>query len=148
MTRSKSLAHFECAPNEKGLLYDEAVAEITSNCEGVELGEIQSLKFHTNTWGLSSCNSFAENVMAKMVKIEHIDFSDTVKYRHRSDLCMSVRAILTQAEDKSVTKLNLRDNDLEEDGARGFVDFLKANKTLEFLDLSNCNLGDKSAIMM
>jgi hypothetical protein len=68
--------------------------------------------------------------MAKMVKVEYIDFSDTVKYKHRSDLCMSVRAILTQAEKKGVTKLNLRDNDMEEDGARAFEDFLKENKTL------------------
>lgn len=68
--------------------------------------------------------------MVKMVNIEYIDFSDTVKYRHRSDLCMSARAILTQASDKKVTKLNMKDNDLESDGARAFVDFLKENKTL------------------
>ena len=130
MSRESSLSHFECAPNVNSLLYDEAVAEITSNCEGVELDQIQSLKFHTNTWGLSSCNSFAENVMVKMVKLEYIDFSDTAKFRHRSDLCMSARAILTQAIPFKITKLNLRDNDLEEDGAKGFVDFLKENKTL------------------
>ena len=130
MSRESTLEHFECAPNVKSLLYDEAVAEITSNCEDEDLDKVQSLKFHANTWGLSSCNSFAENYMAKMVKVEYIDFSDTVKYKHRSDLCMSVRAILTQAEKKGVTKLNLRDNDMEEDGARAFEDFLKENKTL------------------
>ena len=148
MSREKSLTHFECPPNVNSLLYDEAVAEITKHSKDIALSEVQSLKFHANTWGLSSCNSFADNVMSKMAKIEHIDFSDTVKYRHRSDLCMSVRAILAQASNKKVTKLNLRDNDLEEDGARAFVDFLKENKTLEFLDITNCNLGDKSAIMM
>lgn len=69
MSRKSSLTHFECAPNVKSLLYDEAVAEITSNCEGVDMSQIESLKFHANTWGLSSCNSFADNVMTKMVKI-------------------------------------------------------------------------------
>jgi len=43
---------------------------------------------------------------------------------------MSVRAILAQASNKKVTKLNIRDNDLDEDGARSFADFLKENKTL------------------
>ena len=148
MTRTTQVYHFEVPPNERALLYDEAVNELNSSTEGVDMAQVQSLKFHTNTWGLSSCNSFADNVMSKMKKVEMIDFSDTVKYRHRSDLCMSTRAILAHASKKNVRVLNLNDNLLEEDGARAFVDFLKENKSLKVLKLSNCGLADKSCIMM
>ena len=55
-------------------------------CEKVNPGEVTSFKFHTNAWGLSSCNWYSENVVAHMNKLNKIDFSDTINYEHRSDL--------------------------------------------------------------
>tara|TARA_B110000305_G_C18764826_1_gene326967 strand:+ start:84 stop:404 length:321 start_codon:yes stop_codon:yes gene_type:complete len=74
--------------------------------------------------------------------------SDTVKFRHRQDLCKSIRALLSEAADFNIRKLNLKDNLLEADGARSFVDFLKENQTLEVLNVKNCEMEDKSMKMM
>ncbi len=100
MTKKHTVIHFECPPNYRKLYYDDAVAELQMFCETVNLAEIESLKFHTNSWGLSSCNWFAENVIAKMSKLQRLDFSDTILYRHRSDLCHSTKSIMLEAADK------------------------------------------------
>jgi hypothetical protein len=44
-------------------MYDAAVEAIQKSCDGVEIEKVNSLKFHTNSWGLSSCNWFAENIV-------------------------------------------------------------------------------------
>ena len=40
MTRSMELYHFEVPPNEKALLYDEAVNELNSFTEGVDMAQV------------------------------------------------------------------------------------------------------------
>jgi len=69
MTKKHQVIHFECPPNFRKLYYDDAVAELKMFCETTDMKVIESLKFHTNSWGLSSCNWFAENVVANMVNI-------------------------------------------------------------------------------
>lgn len=80
MFRSSSEDHFECPPNKEAKMYDEAVEELTEFCENIDLANMTSLKYHVNSWGLSSNNYFADDIVTKMKKLNKIDFSDTVKY--------------------------------------------------------------------
>jgi hypothetical protein len=66
MSRTISDEFFEVQPNSKKKLYDEAVAELKTYCEEVDLNAVTSLKYHVNTWGLSSNNSFADEFICKM----------------------------------------------------------------------------------
>lgn len=61
---------------------------------------------------------------------------------------MSIRAMLSFASDKNITKLNVDNNELDEDGARAFEEFLENNSSLQVLRASNCGLGVKSMEMM
>lgn len=142
------MLHFDVPHNAKALLYDDAVSQLTQWCQEIDLKAINSIKFHTNTWGLSSCNFFAEAIIANMPKLKYLDFSDTVKFRHRSDLCMGTQAMLLAANEKAIYSLNLADNLLEDDGARAYSAFLEANKSLKVLNVNNCSLACKSCIMM
>ena len=67
-------------------MYDEAVEQLTINCEGIPLDEITSIKHYVNTWGLSSNNWFAENIICKMTKLEKIDLSNSINSKHRTDV--------------------------------------------------------------
>ena len=109
---------------------------------------VTSFKFHTNSWGLGACKWFAENIVSKMVNLQKIDLSDTIHFKHRTDLTMSSGNILDAAVDKQIIRINFADNDLEEDGAKAFVRFLEKNTTLRVLNLHNCNLDAKSFEMM
>jgi hypothetical protein len=60
------VSHFEVPHNKDGKIYDEAVKLIDKFCDSQDFSGIHSLKFHTNTWGLSSCNAFADNYIPKM----------------------------------------------------------------------------------
>lgn len=95
------------------------------SCQEIEFKEVTSVKFHTNTWGLSSCNYFAENILSKMRNLKKLDTSDTLKFRQRSDLCMSTRALLGAAG--KIEYLDLSENFLDSDGARAFAEFLSQN---------------------
>jgi len=86
--------HFEVDENSRQLLYDDALNQLKKSCQQINFEEVTSVKFHTNTWGLSSCNYFAESILAKMSNLKSLDTSDTLKYRPRSDLCMSTKALL------------------------------------------------------
>jgi len=66
MTRITSEEYLEVQPNTKKKLYDEAVAELKTFCEGVDLKAVTSLKHHANTWGLSSNNAFADEIICEM----------------------------------------------------------------------------------
>ena len=48
------------------MLFDEAVEELKKNCQGINLEKVSSIKYHTNTWGLSSNNWFADEVVTKL----------------------------------------------------------------------------------
>ncbi len=60
------IIHFEVDANTKALLYDDAVNALSDSCLGIDFEEVNSIKFHTNSWGLSSCNYFADNILGKM----------------------------------------------------------------------------------
>ena len=94
MSRTISEEFFEVQPNKKKKLYDEAVAELKTFCEGVDLKAVTSLKYHANTWALSSNNSFADEFICEMTELEKIDFSDTIHFSARSDLCQGIKSIL------------------------------------------------------
>jgi hypothetical protein len=66
MTRENNEDFLEIPPNEKNLLFDEAVAELKKNCQGINLEKVSSIKYHTNTWGLSSNNWFADEIITKL----------------------------------------------------------------------------------
>lgn len=93
--KGSTINHLEIPPNFDKKLFDEAVAVIKGICEKIDLSNVQSLKYHINTWGLSSNNWFADNMVHKMKRLNAIDFSDTVNYQHRSDMCMGIKAILS-----------------------------------------------------
>jgi len=59
-------------------LYDDAIEEIVENSRGVPVANVTSLKHHVNSWGLSSNNYVADNLICKMKNLENIDFSDTI----------------------------------------------------------------------
>lgn len=138
----------EISPNHGKKLYDEAVSVLREYCQGQALESVTSIKFHANTWGLSSCNWFADEIVTKMRKLQVLDFSDTVHSQHRSDLCMGIKAILTAATDKEIEFIDLSDNDLDFDGARAFYQFLSKSSSIKRIKATNCNLGDKSATMI
>lgn len=99
------------------------------------------LKHHTNTWGLSSNNWLADEIVSNMVNVHKFDLSDTAKYQHRTDLCLGIRSILLSSIDKNVQQIDLSNNFLDVDGARAFASFLEENTTLEHLKINNCSLG-------
>lgn len=68
----------EICVNADKKLYDEAVDVLKKFIGNKKLGLINSIKYHVNTWGLSSNNWFADEVMPKFKKLAYIDFSDTV----------------------------------------------------------------------
>lgn len=83
-----------------------------------------------------------------MKKLDGIDFSDTVKYRHRSDIGMGIQAMLLEAIPHKIREVNLSDNFLDFDGAKMVCEFLEKNKTLKVLKMNNCSLGTKSMELM
>lgn len=140
------ITHFEIDPNSQQLLYDDALNALKASCQNMDLEVITSIKFHTNTWGLSSCNYFAEHILSKMTNLTVLDLSDTLKYRPRSDLCMSTKALLSAV--KNVKKLDLSNNFLDGDGARAFSEFLASSKTIQILKVNGCKMNDKSLEMI
>ena len=80
MSRSLEESHFECPPNAQKKLYDEAVEELEGFCKDIDLKSLTSIKYHANSWGLSSNNYFADDVISKMSNLRKIDFSDTIHY--------------------------------------------------------------------
>lgn len=84
-----------------------------------------------------------------MTNLKKIDFSDTVKYRHRSDLCAGTKAMLYQVREFNIVHLDLSENFLDSDGARAFCEFLENNNgSLKILNLNGCKLANKSIEMM
>jgi Ran GTPase-activating protein (RanGAP) involved in mRNA processing and transport len=138
--------HLEVDENSKQLLYDDAVNFLKKSCQDIEFEEINSLKFHANTWGLSSSNYFKDDILSKMINLKKLDLSDTLKCRQRSDLCMSIKALLSVVKD--IDTLDLSENFLDTDGARAFVDFLSTNSTLKVFKINGCKLNDESLEMM
>jgi hypothetical protein len=70
----------EICENSEKKLYNEAVDVMKAFIGKKKLGIINSIKYHVNTWGLSTNNWFADECMPKFKNLAHIDFSDTVNY--------------------------------------------------------------------
>ena len=140
--------HFEVPCNKDAKLYDHAVDLIKDFCKDVDLSKIHSLKFHTNTWGLSACNAFADDFIPKMKSLKKIDMSDTVKFRYRSDCPNGCKAILYAARNFKIEYLDLSHNQFEDNGAKSFAEFMEHSKTLKVLKVHNCGLGKVSAEMI
>ena len=83
-------------------------------------------------------------MVSNMKSLRKFDLSDTVNYRHRSDLCMGIKSILMAAVTKNIEYINLSDNFLDMDGGRAFAAFLAENKSLKVLKVNNCSLGLKA----
>jgi Ran GTPase-activating protein (RanGAP) involved in mRNA processing and transport len=81
-----------------------------------------------------------------MSNLKTLDTSDTLKFRQRSDLCMSTKALLAAVG--QIEFLNLSENFLDTDGARAFAEFLSTNKSLKVLKINGCKLSDQSLEMM
>ena len=140
---------FVVDPNEEGLIFDFAVHKLKTFCKNeLKPKQVESVKFHANTWGLSSNNFFGETIIPKMKKLREIDLSDTIKYRHRSDMPLGVNSMLKSAIDYKVERINLSDNFLDHDGARSFKVFFESNSTLKIFNASNCSLGDASGAII
>ena len=83
-------------------------------------------------------------MVENMHSLTKFDLSDTVNYRHRSDLCMGIKAILMAAVNKNIRYIDMSDNFLDMDGGRAFAEFLAENTTLEVLKVNRCSLGLKA----
>lgn len=141
---SMSEIHQEIPVCPDGVYFDDAVEALQKFTKGSDLTKITSLKCHTNTWGLSSNNWFADEMVSNMKSLRKFDLSDTVNYRHRSDLCMGIKSILMAAVTKNIEYINLSDNFLDMDGGRAFAAFLAENRSLKVLKVNNCSLGLKA----
>ena len=113
MYRESQEEHFEVPPNSQKLLYDEATEALEYSVKGVKLDSATSLKSHVNSWGLSSNNWLADNVLPNCNNLKILDFSDTINMQHRSDLCMGIKSLLLACADKPIRKINLSDNFLD-----------------------------------
>lgn len=102
LSKSVNENHLEIPTCPNGKLFDDAVACLKEFTKGADLGKISSLKCHVNTWGLSSNNWFADEMVTNMTCLTKFDLSDTVNYRHRSDLCMGIKSILMAAVTKDI----------------------------------------------
>lgn len=134
--------------NEKKLIYDEAIEELDEICQKLNYSTITSLKFHTNSWGMSCGKHFGENYLSKCKNLTKLDFSDTINYKARSDLCMSTAAMLVFCEDFKIETIDLSNNFLDVDGGKSFNEFLWKNSHLKTLKLTGCKLGKRTAEML
>ena len=75
-----TINYLEIPVNKDKKLYDEAVDVLKKSMGKKKLNMIHSIKYHVNTWGLSSNNWFADEMLPKFKNLYHIDFSDTVNY--------------------------------------------------------------------
>lgn len=144
LSRSNSEVHQEIPVCPEGVYFDDAVAALKDFTKGSDLTKITSLKCHTNTWGLSANNWFADEMVTNMKSLTKFDLSDTVNYRHRSDLCMGIKSILMAAVTKNIQQIDLSDNFLDIDGGRAFAAFLAENRSLQVLKVNRCSLGLKA----
>ena len=142
------ILHLEIPANLEFKKFEEATALVATYCEDVDLSDVDSLKFHANTWGLGAVKHFAETFVPKMKELTYLDMSDTLGFRPRSDLPMSLAAILFEARFFNIIELNLNDNTLEKLGASAFKEFFEFNKTLKKLRVRGCGLGLPSVEMM
>ena len=140
--------HLEFYQNAEKYLYDDAIEEIVENSRGVPVDNVTSLKHHVNSWGLSSNNYVADNLICKMKNLEKIDFSDTINYQHRSDMPMGIQAMLDVVIQQNILQIDLSNNVLDHDGLKCMKEFLAANRSLEVLKVQNCKIGDKSCAIM
>jgi len=125
-------------------MYDEAVNELHKNCDGIPLDEITSIKYFVNTWGLSSNNWFADNIIPKMKKLERIDLSNTNKSKHRTDVGRGVQAILNATKGLKINYVDISKNIMDGDGAKWLKEFLEMTPTLKVLKANHCKLEDQS----
>jgi hypothetical protein len=142
------MIHYEVPPNDKKLIYDEAMEELNDLCSKIPFKDVTSLKFHTNSWGMSCSKHFGEKYLSQCVNLTRMDLSDTIKFKPRSDLCMSTAAMLEYCKEFKITHIYLQDNLLEADGAKAFNEFLWQNSHLKTLNLTNCKLGKRSAELL
>jgi Ran GTPase-activating protein (RanGAP) involved in mRNA processing and transport len=97
---------------------------------------------------MSCSKEFGEKYLSQMVNITRLDFSDTIKYKSRSDLAMSTAAMLTNCEKFKITHINMRDNFLDVDGGKAYSEFLWTNSYLKVLDVTNCKMGKRTAELL
>ena len=63
------ILHLEIPANLESKKFEEALTLVASYCEDVDLTDVDSLKFHANTWGLSAVKHFAENFVPSMKEL-------------------------------------------------------------------------------
>ena len=140
--------HYEVPANEKNLIFDEAIEELTEICEKIPCEEITSLTFHTNSWGMSCSKYFGEKAMVKMTNLTRLEWADIIKAKPRSDLCMSTAAMLYICKDHKIEYIDLSDNLLEADGGKAFNEWLWTNSSLKVLKLTNTKVGKRTAELL
>lgn len=105
--------YYEVPANLDRLKFDEGnlVLEILFEDEKTfskeKVNSITSIKHHVNTWGISTNNWFNEKLLSKLVNLEAIDFSDTIKFDPRNDLCTSISKMLLTTSNNNMLRVNL-----------------------------------------
>lgn len=139
---------FQIDSNNQPFYFDEASDELNATFRRNNVQKVTQLKHHANTWGLSSSNYLADEVMPRMKNLRKIDFSETLNRLPRSDICQSINSMLNACVEYKIEFIDLSNNFLDFDGARAFNQFLSKANYLEVLKLDNCKLGPKSCEMM
>ena len=78
---------FQIDSNDQRLYFNEATEELNSMFRRANVQNVTCLRHHANTWGLSSSNWLAEEVLPKLKNLRKIDFSETLNRPPRSDIC-------------------------------------------------------------
>ena len=137
--------HYEVPENHKSLIFDEAIEELEEICSKIACEEITSMTFHVNSWGMSCSKYFGENAMVKMTKLTRLLWADTINYKPRSDLCMSIAAMLLICKDHKIEYIDLSDNFMDVDGGKAFNEWMWTNSSLKVIKMTNTKVGKRTA---
>ena len=147
MYQRKSDEYLEISPNLEPLYFDDAIDLLKDSCKRINLKSLTGVRYHANTWGFSSTNWFATNILPQMPDLECLDCQKTLVTPNRSDVPMGINSMLMAVHTK-LRFVDMSHNFLSEDGARAFTSFLEISKTIKTLRINNCGMEAKSCEMI
>lgn len=132
------LKYLEVEANVNNLIFDEANDELLKVAKKYDPIEWNYLRYHINTWGLSSNELFANTVIDKMVNLNRLDVSESPEFDQRTDMPIGIQKFcMPLATRNNILHIDVSNNDLHEDfGAVALSAFLRVNKSLKILNLA------------
>lgn len=86
--------------------------------------------------------------MIKMLNLSRLEWKETLKCKPRSDICMSIAAMLFICKDHKIEYIDLTDNLLEADGGKAINEWLWVNNSLKVLNLTNTKVSKRTAELL